>query len=35
MEYEHRHVEQASAGQSVGIKVMNPARVHDIVYRVK
>jgi putative protease len=35
MEYEHRHVEQAAAGQSVGIKVMDHAREHDIVYRVR
>lgn len=32
MEYEHRHVDQASAGQSVGIKVKDHAREHDIVY---
>ncbi len=35
MEYEHQHVEQASAGQSVGIKVSDHVREHDIVYRVK
>ena len=35
MEYEHRHVDQASAGQSVGIRVKDHAREHDIVYRVK
>jgi hypothetical protein len=35
MEYEHRHVDQAAAGQSVGIKVKDHAREHDIVYRVK
>lgn len=35
MEYEHQHVEQASAGQSVGIKVKDHAREHDIVYLVK
>jgi hypothetical protein len=34
MEYEHQHVDQASAGQSVGIKVNDHAREHDIVYRV-
>jgi len=34
MEYEHRHVDRASAGQSVGIKVKDHAREHDIVYRV-
>lgn len=32
MEYEHRHVDQASAGQSVGIKVKDHAREHDIIY---
>jgi hypothetical protein len=35
MEYEHGHVDQAAAGQSVGIKVKDHAREHDIVYRVK
>lgn len=35
MEYEHQHVDQASAGQSVGIKVKDQAREHDIVYVVK
>ncbi len=35
MEYEHQHVDQASAGQSVGIKVKDPAREHDIVYVVR
>jgi len=35
MEYEHRHVEQAAAGQNVGIKVKDHTREHDIVYRVK
>jgi hypothetical protein len=35
MEYEHRHVDEASAGQSVGLKVKDQAREHDIVYIVK
>jgi len=35
MEYEHQHVDQAAAGQSVGIRVKDHAREHDIVYRVK
>ncbi len=35
MEFEHHHVEQAAAGQSVGIKVIDHVREHDIVYRVK
>jgi len=34
MEYEHQHVDRASAGQVVGIKVKDPVREHDIVYRV-
>jgi putative protease len=35
MEYEHQHVESASAGQSVGIKVKDHVREHDIVYLMK
>jgi putative protease len=35
MEYEHQHVEQATAGQSVGLKVLDHAREHDILYRLK
>ena len=35
MEYEHRHVDEASAGQSVGLKVNDHVREHDIVYVVK
>jgi translation elongation factor EF-1alpha len=35
MEYEHQHLDQAGAGQSVGIKIKDHAREHDIVYRVK
>ncbi len=35
MEYEHQHVDQAGAGQSVGLKVVDQAREHDIVYLVK
>jgi putative protease len=35
MEYEHGHVDQASAGQSIGIKVQDHVREHDIVYLVK
>jgi putative protease len=34
MEYEHQHVEDATAGQSVGVKVFDHAREHDIVYLV-
>ncbi|MHB8843480.1 MAG: EF-Tu/IF-2/RF-3 family GTPase [Nitrospirota bacterium] len=35
LEYEHQHVDQAAAGQAVGIKVIDHAREHDILYRVK
>ncbi len=35
MEYEHRRVEDACAGQSIGVKVIDHTREHDIVYRVK
>jgi hypothetical protein len=35
MEYEHRHVDQASAGQSVGLRVNDHTREHDIVYLIK
>lgn len=32
IEYEHRHVEEAVAGQCVGLKIIDHAREHDIVY---
>lgn len=35
MEYEHQHVDEATAGQSVGIKTVDHAREHDIVFVVK
>ncbi len=35
MEYEHQHTDQASAGQSVGLKVADHVREHDILYRIK
>ncbi len=35
MEYEHRHVDQAAPGQSVGIKIADHVREHDIVFVVK
>jgi hypothetical protein len=35
LEYEHQHMDQAVAGQSVGLKVADHAREHDILYRVK
>lgn len=35
MEYEHRHVDEAVAGQSVGIKTISHARAHDVVFLVR
>lgn len=35
MEYEHQHVEQAGAGQSVGLKVKDHVRQHDIIFLVR
>ncbi|HUI68190.1 MAG TPA: hypothetical protein VL087_08260 [Nitrospirota bacterium] len=35
MEYEHQHIDRAAAGRSVGLKVKDHAREHDIVYLVK
>jgi translation elongation factor EF-Tu-like GTPase len=35
MEYEHQHINLASAGQSVGIRITDHAREHDIVFLVK
>ncbi len=35
MELEHQHVDQATAGQSVGLRVKDHAREHDIVYLAK
>ena len=35
MEYEHQHINQASAGQSVGLKVKDHVREHDIVFLMK
>jgi hypothetical protein len=35
LEYEHQHVDRAEAGQNVGLKVIDHAREHDIVYLVK
>ena len=34
MEYEHAHVDEASPGQSVGIKVVDHVRQHDIVFHI-
>lgn len=35
MEYEHRHIDQAEAGQAIGLRVKDHARVHDIAYVLK
>lgn len=35
MELEHQHIDEATAGQSVGLKVKEHAREHDIVYLIK
>jgi putative protease len=35
MEYEHQHLDVATAGRSVGLKVKDHVREHDIVYLVK
>lgn len=35
MEFEHQHIDEAAAGQSVGLKVNEHAREHDIVYLIK
>ncbi len=35
MEYEHQHIDKATPGQSVGIKVVDHVREHDILYLVK
>ena len=34
MQIEHESVEEATVGQAVGIKVVEHARVHDVVYKV-
>ena len=35
MEYEHKNITSASAGQSVGLRVNDHVREHDIVYLIK
>jgi len=35
MEYEHQHIDQAEAGQNIGLRVKDHTREHDIVYLVK
>lgn len=34
MQIEHQNVQTAKAGDSIGIKVKEPVRDHDIVYKV-
>jgi putative protease len=34
MQIEHKEVEEALSGQSIGLKVNEPCREHDIVYRL-
>ena len=34
IEMEHKHIDEASAGQTVGIKVKEHVRVSDLVYKV-
>jgi hypothetical protein len=35
MELEHQHIDQAAAGQTVGVRVRDHVREHDIVYLIK
>ncbi len=35
MEYEHQHVDLVAAGQKIGLKVVDHAREHDIVFLVR
>jgi GTPase len=35
MEYEHQHIDQAEAGQNIGLRVKDHTREHDIIYLVK
>jgi hypothetical protein len=35
LELEHRHIDQAVIGQTVGLRVKDPVREHDIVYVIK
>ena len=34
IEVEHEHIEEASAGQTIGVKVREHVRVNDTVYKV-
>ncbi len=33
MQIEHKNIERAEAGQSIGLKVIQPAREKDVVYK--
>lgn len=33
MQIEHKNIQRAEAGQSIGLKVIQPAREKDIVYK--
>jgi GTPase len=35
MEFEHKHIDQAEAGQNIGLRVKEHTREHDIVYLIK
>ncbi len=35
MEYEHQQVDQVTPGQTVGLKVVDHARQHDILYKLR
>ncbi|HEX9092440.1 MAG TPA: EF-Tu/IF-2/RF-3 family GTPase [Coriobacteriia bacterium] len=34
MEIEHRRIEEAHAGEDIGVRVADPVREHDSVYKV-
>jgi len=34
MQVEHEEIEEAEAGQSIGLKVNDNVRQHDVVYKV-
>lgn len=34
IEIEHKHIEEASAGQTIGVKIKEHVRVNDLVYKV-
>ena len=35
MQIEHKEIEEAKAGQAIGMKLKEHARDHDIVYKIK